>query len=88
MKKELIEINGKYYKKKTIRLWRIKITDDMKTTLPRVRKLQEKYSFYRKFKRFNSCVILNKHFVLVDGYITFLLARMFNMKKIEVLIEV
>ena len=71
---------------KTIRLARIKISPEFKETLPRVDNFREKYSYYKKYKCFKSDIVVNKHYVLVDGYISYLLAKMLGMKKINVVV--
>lgn len=76
-------VNGK---KKFTRLAKIKISPEFKETLPRVGNLSEKYSYYKRYKCFKSDIVVNKHYVLVDGYITYLLAKMLGIKKIHVVI--
>lgn len=73
-------------KQKTIRLSRIKISQEMKVTMPRVETLQEKYSFYRRYRKLQSSIVLDNHNVLVDGYTSYLLAKMFGIKKGDVTI--
>ena len=85
-------------KTKTIRLSRIKITKEMQSTLPRVEKITQKYEYFRRRTRTNnkygtnnnplqSPIVLDKYNVLVDGYTSFLLAKMFGMKKVDVIIQ-
>lgn len=71
-------------KTKTIRLSRIKISNEMKATMPRVDNMNIKYSYYRRFHKFHSPIVVDKKYTLVDGYITYLLASMFQIKKIEI----
>lgn len=85
--KELIEINGKYYKKKRVPTWAVRISPEMKVTMPKVEKVKTKYSYYKKFGKFDSPVKVNKNYILVDGYITYLLAKMFGVSRIDVLME-
>lgn len=73
-------------KTKTIRLSKIKIKPEMSMTSPRPNKFKWKYSFYRDLHKFESEIILNKHYYLIDGYTTYLLAKMFDYKKIKVTI--
>lgn len=83
---------------KTIRTSRIRIPADFANTLPSKEKLADKYGYYRNKARINrkygrnnnifqSPIIIDKHYVLVDGYITYLIAKMFGYKKVEVYIE-
>lgn len=74
-------------KAKNMRLSRIKITKEMADCLPRADKLKWKYLYYKKKHAFESTIILDKHYMLIDGYTTYLLARMLGMKKIEVYIR-
>lgn len=69
---------------KTIKLSKIKISKQMLKTLPRPNKLKWKYAFYRDLHEFESEIILDKHYELLDGYTTYLLAKMFDYKKIKV----
>ena len=80
---KITDVNGK---KKFIRLAKIKISPEFKETLPRVGNLSEKYSYYKRYKCFKSDIVVNKHYVLVDGYITYLLAKMLGIKKIHVVV--
>lgn len=85
-------------KTKTIRLSRIKITKEMQSTLPRTEKITQKYEYFRRRTRtnnkyhrdqntFQSSIILDKHNTLVDGYTSYLIAKMFGMKKVDVNIK-
>lgn len=72
---------------KIIRLSRIKITKDFENHMPAPKKIKSKYTYYIKFKRFNTPIILDRKNTLVDGYCTYLLARMFGIRKMEVIIQ-
>lgn len=85
-------------KTKTIRLSRIKITQEMQSTMPRAEKLSQKYEYFRRRTRTNnkygtnydplqSPIILDKHNILVDGYTSYLFAKMFGIKKVDVIIK-
>lgn len=74
-------------KTKIIRLSKIKIKPEMAITSPRPNKLKWKYSFYRDLHKFESEIILDRHYHLIDGYTTYLLAKMFGLKKIKVIIK-
>lgn len=84
-------------KQKTIKLSRIKISQEMKSTMPRADKLAHKYEYYKNKIRVNrkygldcnplqSSIILDKHNTLLDGYTSYLIAKMFDMKKVDVII--
>ena len=73
-------------KTKTIRLSRIKISKEMKSTMPRTEKIAQKYEYFRKRTKTNnkygkeyntlqSSIILDKHNTLVDGYTSYLIAK-------------
>ena len=85
-------------KKKTMRLSRIKISQEMKEKMPKAEKISEKYDYYRNQTRINkkydanrnafkTDIVVDNHYVLQDGYINYLLAKMFGTKKIDVVIE-
>lgn len=85
-------------KTKTIRLSRIKITQEMQSTLPRTEKITQKYEYFRRRTKTNnkygtennqlqSAIVLDKHNVLIDGYTSYLIAKMFGMKKVDVIIK-
>ena len=74
-------------KTKIIRLSKIKIKPEMAITYPRPNKFKWKYSFYRDLHKFESEIVLDKHYYLIDGYTTYLLAKMFGFKKIKVKIK-
>jgi hypothetical protein len=88
----------KSMKTKTIRLSRIKITQEMQSTLPRTEKISYKYNYFKNKLRVNkkygtnystlqSPIILDKHNILVDGYTSYLIAKMFGIKKVDVIIK-
>lgn len=69
---------------KNIRLSKIHIPPEMRLTPPGAGKLNQKYLYFLKHNRFQSPVLIDRTYTLVDGYTTYLLARMFGHKKIEV----
>lgn len=81
---------------KKVKLSHIKITPEMQLFIPHPDKLKEKYiyirhQFYKNNHSFENLVlpspiILNKKKELVDGYISYLLAKMFDLKKVYVVI--
>ncbi|HKM01738.1 MAG TPA: hypothetical protein VJ083_06765 [Sedimentibacter sp.] len=85
-------------KQKSIRLSRIKISQEMKSSIPRAEKLAHKYEYYKNKIRVNkkygnncnplqSSIILDKHNTLLDGYTSYLIAKMFDIKKVDVIIQ-
>lgn len=82
MKNKKLEITIPHVK--TIKLSKIKISKQMKNTTPRPQKMQQKYSYYIYTHKFAAEIILDKHYTLLDGYTTYLLAKMFGYKKIKV----
>jgi len=59
----------------------------MKRSMPRAEKIEEKYSFYRRTGRFQVPIVCNKYLFLKDGYITYLLAKMFEFEDVVVILE-
>lgn len=80
-------IESENFEIKVIRLSRIKITNEFSKVMPVPNKLKEKYIYYRKYHRFTSPIILDRRKVLIDGYCTYLIAKMFGMKKMDVMVE-
>lgn len=60
------------------------IPEEFKATYPRFRKMVQKREFYRKNNMYESQVILNRDFILIDGYTTYLLCLENGEKYIEV----
>lgn len=73
---------AKNYMPTEIRLSRIKIGKEYK--LPSEYKFAQKYSYLKKFHIFEQPIYLDRHNELIDGYTTYLLARMFGIKKMIV----
>lgn len=72
---------------KTIKLSKIRISSVMQKCPPNPEKLKKKYSFYKLTGLFDSVIIVDKKYNLVDGYTSYLLAKMFGIKKIEVMVS-
>ena len=83
---------------KTIRLSSIKISHDFINHMPSPMKLMDKYDYTtnqlrinRKYNTnrniFQSSIILDKKYNLVDGYTSYLIAKMFGIKKVDVMIR-
>lgn len=83
---------------KTIRLSSIKISQDFINHMPSSMKLMDKYDYTKNQLRINrkyntnsnifqSPIILDKKYNLVDGYTSYLIAKMFGIKKVDVVIR-
>ena len=59
------------------------IPEEFKATKPRFKKMIQKREFYRNNDRFESKIVLNKDFLLIDGYTSYLLAKENGMKHVE-----
>ena len=60
------------------------IPEEFKATKPRFEKMIKKRKFYRKNNRFESKIVLNKDFLLIDGYTSYIIAKENGMKYVEV----
>lgn len=75
---------------KSIKTKKIKIPDEFSSTYPKAEKIKDKYAYYKACKmnkieyRFSDYIVIDKNNNLRDGYITYLLARAFGEKKIDV----
>ena len=59
------------------------IPEEFKATKPRFEKMIQKREFYRKNDRFESKIVLNKDFLLIDGYTSYIIAKVNGMKYVE-----
>ena len=59
------------------------IPEEFKATKPRFKKMIQKREFYRKNDRFESKIVLNKDFLLIDGYTSYIIAKENDMKHVE-----
>ena len=59
------------------------IPEEFKATKPRFEKMIQKRKFYRKNNRFESKIVLNKDFLLIDGYTSYIIAKENGMKYVE-----
>lgn len=59
------------------------IPEEFKATKPRFKKMIQKREFYRKNDRFESKIVLNKDFLLIDGYTSYIIAKENGMKYVE-----
>lgn len=51
---------------------------------PRREKMERKWEHYRQASEFESHILLNRNFVLVDGYSSYIIAKTENMHKVPV----
>lgn len=70
-----------------IGLRKIKITDRFKNTMPSVQKFRDKYYCFRCMNMLPDKIIVDENYTLIDGYISYLLAKAFDWAKIEVIIR-
>lgn len=59
------------------------IPEEFKATKPRFKKMIQKREFYRKNDRFESKIVLNKDFLLIDGYTSYIIAKENGIKYVE-----
>lgn len=71
----------------TININKIKITDDFKNSNTSKKKIARKQEYFNKHKEFDSVICVNKNYVLIDGYITYLIAKNNNFKQVKVVIK-
>lgn len=62
----------------------IVIQDSLK---PSIDKIQEKLIYYKDNNRFNKNIVVDQNKVLQDGYITYLICNMLNIKIVKVVVE-
>lgn len=60
------------------------IPEEFKATHPRFKKMVQKREFYRKNNMYESQVVLNRDFMLLDGYTTYLLCLENGEKYVDV----
>jgi len=70
---------------KEVSLSKIKVPPEMISHLPKTNNLAEKYTYFKYNNKFKSPIVLDKSYTLVNGYITYLLAKMMGYETIEVL---
>lgn len=59
------------------------IPEEFKATKPRFKKMIQKREFYRKNDRFESKIVLNKDFLSIDGYTSYIISKENGMKYVE-----
>ena len=71
---------GEPYK---VKLSDIVIPVEFKESPPKFKKMIHKREYFRRNDRFESKIILNRDFLLIDGYTSYLLAKENGMKHVE-----
>lgn len=82
-KKVKLDTNNKI----NIKINDIIIPKKLKDSIPSIEKVQRKLNYYKISKNFDKSIIINKDKVLQDGYITYLLCKLFNIDNIDVILE-
>jgi len=65
----------------------IVIKDCFKETKPGIDKIQAKLEYYKENNKFDKQIIINRDNVLQDGYISYLIFKILNIKTIKVVVE-
>lgn len=81
-------IKKKIYRKTQYEYWvnikDIEIQNNFQKHKPHGSKLYKKYNWYLKHGTFQSPIILNRDFVLIDGYTSYLIAEKCKLGKVPV----
>lgn len=70
--------------KYTIDTKEIIISQDFKEKRVRGIKLSKKFAFFDKYGRFESKIILDENYVLLDGYTSWIIAQTYKIKRVPV----
>ena len=62
----------------------IKISPQFEETPPRFKKMGRKWSYYKNTGEFESPIILNRDFELIDGYTSYIIAKKSEIDKVPV----
>lgn len=62
----------------------IEIQKDFEKHKPRIFKMKQKEDWYSQHGIFQSPIVLNRDFVLVDGYTSYLIAEKYDLGKVPV----
>lgn len=73
--------------KKIVSIKDINIADDFKATMPGVQKFRDKYYCFKHTGSFANDIVLDEQGNLVDGYCSYLLAKAFDITKVEVIVR-
>ena len=71
----------------TIDLKDIDIPKDFRNSKPSIDKIKRKLDYYKNNNKFDKDIIIDRDRVLQDGYITYLLCKMFNVNNIDVIVQ-
>ena len=68
--------------------YKVKVSDiiisvEFKESQPKFKKMMHKREYFRRNDRFESKIVLNRDFLLIDGYTSYLLAKENGMKYVE-----
>ena len=62
----------------------IKISPEFEKAPPKIKKMCEKWSYYKNTGEFESPIILNRDCVLIGGYTSYIIAKKSEMDKVPV----
>ncbi|MDV3426305.1 MAG: hypothetical protein LIR50_03815 [Bacillota bacterium] len=71
----------------TIDIKDIDIPKDFRNSKPSIDKIKRKLDYYKNNNKFDKDIIIDRDRVLQDGYITYLLCKMFNVNNIDVIVQ-
>lgn len=71
-------------KHRWININKIKITPQFQENPPKLIKMAQKYDWYKKYGKFQSPIVLNKDYTLMDGYTSYLIAQKVGKKSLFV----
>lgn len=74
----------KIFRKRIMRLDRIKIQEEFKKHPPKSNKMFKKLTFFIKHNRYEQPIVVDENNVLVDGYTTYLLEKITNKEYVVV----
>lgn len=60
------------------------IQPDFVERVPKPKKMEQKWKYYRENDKFESPILIDKNFVLVDGYTSYIIAKTEGMSKVPV----
>ena len=85
----IMENNEKEKKEKDIKdeisIDLIKIRSDFERVKPRRDKLKERIAYYEKTGEFYTPIVIDDENVLVDGYISYIIAKRYGKNKVEII---
>lgn len=84
LKKIIFQIRYKDNKTYSVPLKKIKIQKSFIANPIRPKKWERKLQYFKSFHCFESEIVLNENFVLLDGYSSYLIAKNFGFKRVHV----